>query len=137
MRCDGALHELSRPIVTGILRDELHFQGVAITDALYMAGIQDKYYFVEAAVMAIEAGNDMIMAPFTPDMIGGVIANLKAALADGSLSMAQVNASVTRILALKLRYHILPMPQPVAPGPVAGPPAVSPVADVPHPTRAA
>jgi beta-N-acetylhexosaminidase len=125
--------ELSRPIITGILRDELHFDGVAITDALYMQGIQDKYYFVQAAVMAIEAGNDMIMAPFTPGMIAGVIAGLKAAIASGALSMRQVNDSVRRILALKLRYHILPMPQPVTPGPVAGPPSSAAVADVPRP----
>ncbi|HEY7984419.1 MAG TPA: glycoside hydrolase family 3 N-terminal domain-containing protein [Ktedonobacterales bacterium] len=115
--------ELSRPIVTGILRDELHFNGVAITDALYMAGIQDKYYFSQAAVMAIEAGNDMIMAPFTPGMIGDVIAGLKAALDSGALTMDQINASVERILALKLRYHLLPLPAGAAPGPVAGPPA--------------
>jgi beta-N-acetylhexosaminidase len=114
--------ELSRLIITDILRDELHFNGVAITDALYMAGIQDKYYFSQAAVMAIEAGNDMIMAPFTPGMIGDVIAGLKAALASGALAMDQINASVERILALKLRYHLLPMPPTAAPGPVAGPP---------------
>lgn len=122
--------ELSRPIVTGILRDELHFNGVAITDALYMKGIQDKYYFVEAAIMAIEAGNDMIMAPFNPTMIAGVIASLKAAIASGALSIDQVNTSVGRILALKLRYHLLPMPRTVAPCQIAGPPSSSSVADL-------
>jgi beta-N-acetylhexosaminidase len=115
--------ELSRPIVTGVLRDELHFNGVAITDALYMTGIQSKYYFAQAAVMAIEAGNDMIMAPFTPGMIADVIAGLKAALASGALTMDQINASVQRIVALKLRYHLLPLPLAAAPGPVAGPPS--------------
>ncbi len=125
--------ELSRPIITGILRDELHFDGVAITDALYMKGIQDKYYFVEAAVMAIEAGNDMIMAPFTPGMIQDTITRLKAAIASGALSMSQIDNSVRRILALKLRFHILPGPAPVIPGPQAGPIAyASASADLPH-----
>jgi beta-N-acetylhexosaminidase len=128
--------ELSKPIVTGILRDELHFDGVAITDALYMAGIQDKYYFAQAAVMAIEAGNDMIMAPFTPGMISDVISGLKAALTSGSLSMQQVNDSVRRILALKLRYHLLPMPQPLIPGTVGGPPPAAASVDIPRPSTA-
>jgi beta-N-acetylhexosaminidase len=120
---DGAIPaELSRPIMTDILRNELHFNGVAITDALYMAGIQSKWYFAQAAVMAIEAGNDMIMAPFTPGMIGDILTGLKAALASGALTMDQIDASVQRILALKLRYHLLPMPPGAASGPVAGPP---------------
>lgn len=100
--------ELSRPIITGILRDELHFNGVAITDALYMAGIAAKWSFAQAAVLAIEAGNDMIMAPWSPALIRGILAGLKAALAKGDLTMAQLDASVQRILALKLRYHLLP-----------------------------
>ncbi len=107
--------EISKPIITGVLRDELHFDGVAITDALYMKGIQDKYYFALAAELAIEAGNDMIMAPFTPGMLDGIITHLKAALADGRLSMSQVDNSVRRILALKMRYHLLRPPRPLDP----------------------
>jgi beta-N-acetylhexosaminidase len=125
--------ELSKPIITGVLRDELHFDGVAITDALYMKGIQDKYYFVQAAVMAIEAGNDMIMAPFTPGMVGGIVTRLKAELSAGRLSMSQVDDSVRRILALKLRYHLLPGPPPIGSGPQAAPIAASTlIADVPR-----
>jgi beta-N-acetylhexosaminidase len=125
--------EISRPIVTGILRNELHFDGVAITDALYMKGIQDKYYFALAAELAIEAGNDMIMAPFTPGMMDGIFAHLKAALADGRLSMSQVDNSVRRILALKLRYHLLPLPRPIAPGLSDLALGGEQVADLPHP----
>lgn len=100
--------ELSRPIITGILRDELHFNGVAITDALYMAGITEKWSFAQAAVLAIEAGNDMIMAPWSPSLIRGILADLQVALTKGDLSTAQLDASVQRILALKLRYGLLP-----------------------------
>jgi beta-N-acetylhexosaminidase len=115
--------EISRPTITGVLRDELHFDGVAITDALYMAGIQDKYVFQQAAVLAIEAGNDMVMAPFTPDMMTGIVSSLKQALASGALSMAQVDTSVRRILALKLRYHLLPGLSPITAGLHVGPEA--------------
>jgi beta-N-acetylhexosaminidase len=128
--------ELSRPIITGILRDELHFDGVAITDALYMKGNQDKYYFVLAATMAIEAGNDMIIAPYTPGMVGGTIASLKAEIASGRLSMRQVDDSVRRILALKLRYHLVSGVRPAASGPQAGPIAEL-ASDADMPRRAA
>ncbi len=100
--------EISKPIITGILRNELHFNGVAITDALYMAGITDHWSFTQAAVLAIEAGNDMIMAPWQPGMIASIIAGLKQALAHGDLTMAQIDTSVQRILALKIRYHLVP-----------------------------
>lgn len=100
--------ELSRPIITGVLRDELHFDGVAITDALYMSGITDHWSFAQASVLAIEAGNDMIMAPWQPGMVQGIVTGLKQAFAHGDLTMSQINTSVRRILALKIRYHLLP-----------------------------
>jgi beta-N-acetylhexosaminidase len=100
--------EISKPIITGILRNELHYNGVAITDALYMSGITDHWSFSQAAVLAIEAGNDMIMAPWQPSMIASIIAGLKQALANGDLTMAQIDASVQRILAVKIRFHLLP-----------------------------
>jgi len=90
------------------LRDELHFDGVAITDALYMKGIADHYLFAQAAVLAIEAGNDMIMAPYIPEQMTETVNGLKRAIASGELPMAQVDASVRRILALKIRYHLIP-----------------------------
>jgi beta-N-acetylhexosaminidase len=100
--------ELSKPIITGILRDELHFNGVAITDALYMDGISATYSFTQAAILALEAGNDMIMAPWRPSMVQSIIAGMKAELQKGKITQAQIDTSVTRILALKIRYHLLP-----------------------------
>jgi beta-N-acetylhexosaminidase len=107
--------EISNAIITGVLRNELHYDGVAITDALYMAGITDHYSFTQAAVLAIEAGNDMIMAPWQPYMVQGIIDGLKQALANGSLTMQQVDNSVRRILAVKMLYHLLPGPAPLGP----------------------
>ena len=102
--------ELSRPIVTGILRDELHFQGVTVSDALYM--VAERWPLAQAAVLAVEAGNDMIMAPWTPGMVQAVRDGLVQALAAGGLTIQQVNASVRRILLLKLEQGLLPIPQP-------------------------
>lgn len=125
--------EISRPIITGILRNELHYDGVAVTDALYMSGITDHWSFAQAAVLAIEAGNDMIMAPWQPGMVSDILAGLKGALAHGDLTMAQIDTSVRRILALKIRYHILPS-WPSLPPSWRNAPSAD--ADLPHPTFA-
>ena len=111
--------ELSKPTITGVLRDELHYDGIAMTDALYMDGISAHWNFTQAAVIAIEAGNDMIMAPWTPSMIAGIISGLKQAIASGQLSMAQVDNSVRRILATKMLFHLLPGPPRAGVGPQA------------------
>jgi beta-N-acetylhexosaminidase len=131
--------EISKPIITGILRDELHYDGIAMTDALYMTGISDHYSFTQASVLAIEAGNDMIMAPWTPGMISGVIGGLKQAISSGQLPMAQVDNSVRRIIATKMLFHLIPGPIRAGTGLQASTlPAASslvaaiPAADLPH-----
>jgi beta-N-acetylhexosaminidase len=99
--------EISKPIITGVLRNELGFKGVAITDALYMQGITDRFSFTQAAIMAFEAGNDMIMAPWRPNMIQAIVTGMKAELQKGKITQEQIDASVTRILALKIRYNLI------------------------------
>ncbi|HEY6540262.1 MAG TPA: glycoside hydrolase family 3 N-terminal domain-containing protein [Ktedonobacteraceae bacterium] len=101
--------ELSHTFVTGILRDQLGYNGVVLTDALYMLGIADKWSVPQAVVLAIEAGNDMILGVRDSSVLGASIAALKQALADGSLSMQRINQSVERIIALKIQYHLLPV----------------------------
>lgn len=104
--------ELSYPIVTGILRNEFGYNGVVITDALYMLGIAKKWSLPQAAVLAIEAGNDMLLGVRDSYELGSSIAALKQAIDDGSLSMARINQSVSRIIALKMQYHVWPgMPE--------------------------
>lgn len=100
--------ELSSPFVNGILRHEFGYNGVVITDALYMDGIAKKWSLPQAVVLAIEAGNDMILGVRDASMLRSSIAALKQAIADGSLSMARINQSVARIIALKLQYHLWP-----------------------------
>jgi len=99
--------ELSKPVVTGLLRDELQFHGVIVTDALYMDGISGTYSFTQAAVLAYEAGNDMIMAPWRPSMLTSIVTAMKKELTAGRITQDQIDQSVTRILALKIRMGIL------------------------------
>ncbi len=82
--------------------------GVVITDALYMLGIAKKWSLPQAVVLALEAGNDMILGVRDSNDLGSSIAAIKQSIADGGLSMARVNQSVERIIALKIQYHVWP-----------------------------
>ncbi|MGH2506999.1 MAG: glycoside hydrolase family 3 N-terminal domain-containing protein [Ktedonobacteraceae bacterium] len=103
--------ELSPTIITGILRNQLHYDGVVITDALWMDGIAQKWNLVQASIMALNAGCDMLLGAIGSGQMLMVLKGLKAALADGQLSIDRVNQAVTRIIALKYQYHLLPTPQ--------------------------
>jgi beta-N-acetylhexosaminidase len=100
--------ELSTPIVTGILRNELGYDGVVVTDALYMAGITETYSMAQAGVLAIEAGNDMLEGPATASEVQDMENALRQAVASGQITKARIDESVRRILLLKLRYGLLP-----------------------------
>jgi beta-N-acetylhexosaminidase len=100
--------ELSHTIVTDILRHELGYDGVVLTDALYMLGIANKWSLPQAVVLAIEAGNDMILGVRDPTVFGESVAALKQAIANGSLSMERIDESVARIIALKIQYNLWP-----------------------------
>lgn len=102
--------ELSPAIITGILRNQLHYDGVVITDALWMDGIAKKWNLVQASLLALNAGNDMLLGAIGSAQMEMVLNGLKGALQDGQLSLARVNQAVTRIITLKFQYHILRTP---------------------------
>lgn len=90
---------LSPKIMTGLLREELKFNGVVVTDAMNMAGISARYTPAEAAIKTIKAGVDIIEK--SPD-IDAAIAGIKDAVAKGEITEARINASVERILRAKV-----------------------------------
>ncbi|WP_207782657.1 glycoside hydrolase family 3 protein [Phytoactinopolyspora limicola] len=89
---------LSHPIVTGLLRDELGYDGVVVTDALDMAGVRQHYGDERVPVLALRAGVDMLLMP--PDIDLAYNAVLDAVRA-GELSERRIEESVYRILRLK------------------------------------
>ena len=101
---------LSSLMVTDILRKELQFDNVIITDAMNMKIITKFYDAGEAAVMAIEAGNDMILMP--DDFVSAYEAVYEA-VQDGTLTERQINQAVSRILTVKIRRGILPLTSPL------------------------
>jgi beta-N-acetylhexosaminidase len=91
---------LSRNVLTGLLRDELGFKGLVVTDAMEMKAVTSLYPSSEAAVRAVEAGADVLLMPTDPD---ACIRGIEAAVRSGRISRARINQSVLRILAAKRR----------------------------------
>src|SRR4051812_10801961 len=89
---------LSQPIVSGVLRGELGFDGLIYTDSMGMAGVTQLYKPGDAAVRAIKAGNDIVL--HSPDD-GAAFAGIKAAVQSGEISQTQIDASVRRVLHAK------------------------------------
>lgn len=94
---------LSRPIITGLLRDEMKFNGLVVTDAMTMDAVSRRLTPGEAAVRAVSAGNDLILQ--SPDDAAAITA-VKAAVTAGQIPMAQIDASVRRILRTKARLGL-------------------------------
>lgn len=101
---------LSYKLVTGILRDELGFNGVILTDSLTMEGITAFYSEAQAAALAIEAGDDLLMGASTPQDVATMIEGIKQAITSNAISMARIDDSVRRILTLKFDLGLLPLP---------------------------
>jgi len=94
----GTPGTLSAPVLTGLLRGELHFNGVIISDAMDMRGVLDRYGAVEAAKRAVAAGADVLIQP---QDIGQTIDAIVAGVQEGRYTESRLDASVRRLLALK------------------------------------
>ncbi len=95
--------DLSSAVVTDLLRGELGFTGVVITDSHEMGAITDSYSPAEAAVLAIQAGCDIVLMPADLKQAAQGVLD---ALQNGGLTQARVDESVLRILTLKVRAGI-------------------------------
>jgi len=100
---DGLPASLS-PHMTGILRTELGFDGIIITDAMNMGAIVEEYGVGESAVMAVEAGVDMVLMPSS---LEEAHAALTDAIKDGTLFAERVDDALWRILSLKYDKGLL------------------------------
>jgi beta-N-acetylhexosaminidase len=98
---------LSRPILTGILREELGYDGVVVTDSLGMEGVRTKYGDDRVPVLALKAGVDQLLNPPSLDVAWNAV--LKA-VQDGELTEERLDASVLRILRLKARLRLFEAP---------------------------
>ncbi|MGW3804842.1 glycoside hydrolase family 3 protein [Streptomyces clavifer] len=104
---------LSHPILTGILREELGYDGVVVTDALGMEGVRTKYGDERVPVLALLAGVDQLLNP--PDLSVAWNAVLQA-VKSGEISVARIEESILRILRLKTKLGLFRDPYVTARG---------------------
>ena len=104
---DDVPASVSHKIVTNLLRYDLGFRGVIVTDGLQMQALA-QYTDGEKAVLALAAGNDMLLEISD---VPGTVAAIEKALADGTLSRAALDESVLRVLQLKLAHGVVAMPE--------------------------
>lgn len=98
---------LSRPILHGLLRKKLGYDGVVMTDSLQMDGVREKYGDARIPVMALQAGADVLLMPEKMDVAYDAVLD---AVHDGKLSERRIDRSVTRVLRLKLRRDAVTHP---------------------------
>ncbi len=94
---------LSKKVITEILRGEMGYQGIVITDAMNMGAVTSRYDSAKAAVMAIQAGADMVLMP---ENFSEAYQGVLTALEEGTLEEARVDEAVTRILNVKYKIGI-------------------------------
>lgn len=103
---------LSFKITTQILRSDLGFQGLIITDSLDMQALAVQYPMDQAALLAASAGADILMGPSTPDQVSAVIDTIMTNIDQGKITVARIDDSVRRILTEKIAMGVIPLPGP-------------------------
>ncbi|OAH12163.1 glycoside hydrolase family 3 protein [Streptomyces jeddahensis] len=98
---------LSHPILTGILREQLGYDGVVVTDSLGMAGVRQKYGDDRVPVLALKAGVDQLLNPPSLDTAWNAVLN---AVKGGELTEARLDESILRILRLKAKLGLFTDP---------------------------
>lgn len=97
---------LSKAVITELLRNQLNFDGVVITDDMTMGAITKNYNIGDAAVKSVKAGSDIVLVCHGYDNGLAVINALKNAIQNGSIPEETVNKSVYRILKVKRKYNL-------------------------------
>lgn len=94
----GAPGTLSSKVLTGLLRNEMQFKGIIISDAMDMRGVLDQYGAVESVKRAVAAGVDVLIQPLSvPEAIDAVVTGVK----EGRYTEARLDESVSRVLTAK------------------------------------
>jgi beta-N-acetylhexosaminidase len=111
---------LSPVLINQVLRGQLGYSGVVVTDAMDALGLiqfmQQQGYqnpaqaIAEASVQAILAGNDIVECPIEPDRLAAVVSALTTAVHSGRISQERLRQSLRRIIALKVRMGLITLP---------------------------
>ena len=96
---------LNRKILTGLLRDELDYEGIIFTDAMDMGALIKTYGRLASPIMALQAGADVLLQPFPQDL-PAIIDTVVAAVQSGAIPEARINDAVKRQLGMKARLGL-------------------------------
>jgi len=94
---------VSPKVLNGLLRDELHFRNLIVTDAMDMKGLTDQFKGGEASVRALQAGADVLLEPPNPEV---AIRAVVSAVESGRISRQRIDESALRVLAAKIRVGL-------------------------------
>jgi beta-N-acetylhexosaminidase len=97
---------VSRKVVTGLLREELGFEGLITSDSITMGALIDRYGIGEACAMALSAGIDTILMKAENHWRGEMFYTVQKWVEDGRIDMRELDDKVRRILAIKLKYGL-------------------------------
>lgn len=100
---DNTPASLSKKVITELLREEMGYNGVVITDALNMSAISEYYDSSQACIMAFKAGADMVLMP---EDFEAAYEGVLAAVKDGTISEARINDSLRRVYRIKYKGTI-------------------------------
>ncbi len=100
---EGLPATLSRPILTGLLRQDMGFDGLVFTDSMSMRAVSRRFTNEKAAAMAVAAGADVVLDPPDPE---AAIRGIREAVEGGEIPRAQVDRSVERLLRAKARLGL-------------------------------
>lgn len=97
---------LSKAVITDVLRKDLNFSGVVITDDMTMGAIQKNYSIAEAAVQSVNAGSDIILVCHGNENATAVMDRIRNAVEKGTIPQDRIEESVYRVLKLKQKYGL-------------------------------
>ncbi|GAA0488024.1 beta-N-acetylhexosaminidase [Salinibacillus aidingensis] len=97
---------LSKRMIQGLLRNQMGFEGLVITDDLTMKAITNQYTVADAAVQSVKAGSDILLIAHQKENVAETFKKLKQAVKTGDLSEQRINESVYRILDKKRQFNI-------------------------------
>ncbi len=100
---DGTLAPatLSKPVLTGLLRERMGFNGIVITDCLEMAAVEKDFPAAQSALMAVRAGADMALICHTPEKQASAVDSLAAAVESGDIPEETIDVATTKISSIK------------------------------------
>lgn len=97
---------VSRKVITGLLREELGFEGVITTDSMTMGAIATRYGVANACALALEAGADLVLMKAENELVGQTVEAIRSFVEQGRISGEELDRKVYRVLNLKYEYGL-------------------------------